>query len=215
MAIQPCKECGGPVSDKAESCPRCGAKTTKRPSILVIFGLILIVLYFLGSYFNNNKSVNKVDNNPIHSETVNNFNNWKYEIKKDDLHNVDIKYAGTESLNLIDFDFPYDGGSKLMLSVRKNHLGSDVLIAITKGQFICDISYGCEVTFKFDDEKIINVTMVKPESYASDILFIKSDATERKIVEKLKTSKKLIIAPVFYKHGQKQFTFDVSNYKPI
>ena len=34
MAIKPCEECGGPVSDKAESCPRCGAKQPKQTSIL-------------------------------------------------------------------------------------------------------------------------------------------------------------------------------------
>lgn len=34
MAINPCKECGGPVSDKAESCPLCGAKQPKKTSIL-------------------------------------------------------------------------------------------------------------------------------------------------------------------------------------
>lgn len=34
MAIKPCKECGAPVSDKAASCPMCGAKQPKQTSIL-------------------------------------------------------------------------------------------------------------------------------------------------------------------------------------
>ena len=34
MAIKPCKECGAPVSDKAESCPMCGAKQPKETSVL-------------------------------------------------------------------------------------------------------------------------------------------------------------------------------------
>ena len=34
MVIKPCKECGGAVSDKAESCPQCGAKQPKQTSIL-------------------------------------------------------------------------------------------------------------------------------------------------------------------------------------
>lgn len=46
MAIQPCKECGGPVSDQAESCPRCGAKQVKKTSPLV---MILTVLLIIGA----------------------------------------------------------------------------------------------------------------------------------------------------------------------
>lgn len=43
MAIKPCKECGGPVSDKAESCPQCGAKQAKSTSPFVIFLTVLLV----------------------------------------------------------------------------------------------------------------------------------------------------------------------------
>jgi hypothetical protein len=42
MALKPCKECGGPVSDKAESCPRCGAKLPKQTSLLT---------WILGGFF--------------------------------------------------------------------------------------------------------------------------------------------------------------------
>lgn len=43
MAIKPCKECGAPVSDKAESCPRCGAKQPKKTSTLTWIVLFLIL----------------------------------------------------------------------------------------------------------------------------------------------------------------------------
>lgn len=42
MAINPCKECGGPVSDKAESCPMCGAKQPKKTSPFVMFLAVLL-----------------------------------------------------------------------------------------------------------------------------------------------------------------------------
>ena len=45
MAIRPCKECGAPVSDKAESCPMCGAKQKKKTSMLAWFGLVLLVFH--------------------------------------------------------------------------------------------------------------------------------------------------------------------------
>lgn len=47
MAINPCKECSGPVSDKAESCPMCGAKQLKKTSRLVmVFGVVLLGFIF-------------------------------------------------------------------------------------------------------------------------------------------------------------------------
>lgn len=46
MAINPCKECGGPVSDKAESCPMCGAKQPKKTSVItwIVLGLIIFTV---------------------------------------------------------------------------------------------------------------------------------------------------------------------------
>lgn len=47
MAIQPCKECGAPVSDKSETCPMCGVKQKKKTSklALIFAGLVLIFIF--------------------------------------------------------------------------------------------------------------------------------------------------------------------------
>jgi RNA polymerase subunit RPABC4/transcription elongation factor Spt4 len=46
MAIRPCKECGAPVSDKADSCPQCGAKQPKKTSIItwIVLGVIILTV---------------------------------------------------------------------------------------------------------------------------------------------------------------------------
>lgn len=44
MAIKSCKECGGPVSDKAEFCPQCGAKQPKKTSPFVMFLAVLLAI---------------------------------------------------------------------------------------------------------------------------------------------------------------------------
>lgn len=44
MSIKPCKECGSPVSDKAVSCPSCGAKQPKKTSPFVMFLAILLAI---------------------------------------------------------------------------------------------------------------------------------------------------------------------------
>lgn len=227
VAIKACKECGNPVSDKAEACPKCGAKQRKKTSLFVkilawFFG-ITILLAVIGSFSNSEKQA--TNSNQTVKDNIENSgktvaapvetNNWIYQDNRDELHDSITKIAATESLNSANFGFPYGSASKLNLVVRKNHDGVDVYINISEGQFICGIIDGCEVAFKFDDGKIMNITMVESDSHSSDLLFIKLDSTENKIIEKLKTSKKLIIQPKFYKHGDVPFTFDVSGYKPI
>lgn len=221
MAIKPCKECGGPVSDKAESCPQCGAKIKKTSLFtkivlgFIIFTVVIGVIGTMGNNYSDKSNTNQVSQGegvPVEEPKP---SNWLYKTSKDELHNKDIKFALTESTNQAQFDFPHAGGSNLILSIRKNHAGTDVYITITKGQFVCGIVDGCDVAFKFDNGDIMNITMVEPDSYASDVLFVKLDSTEEKIINKIKTSKKLIIAPNFYQYGTVQFTFDVSNYKPI
>lgn len=229
MALKPCKECGNEISDKAISCPHCGATQPKKTSLLVkilawFFGISLFVGIFGGMFANNDvpsrSSVNNIESGEVNNSVTNkseeiNTENWRYDNLRDDLHNSGIKFATTTSLNKANFNFPYNGGSNLILAVRKNHAGYDVYITITKGQFVCGIVDGCEVAFKFDDGNIMNITMVKPDSHDSDTLFVKLDSTEQKIINKLKASKRLIIAPKFYQYGDVQFAFDVSNYKPI
>ncbi|WP_044101156.1 zinc ribbon domain-containing protein [Acinetobacter pittii] len=224
MAIKPCKECGAPVSDKADACPRCGAKVKKMGLILKIilwFLGISFVIGIIGSSINDKKSASNKNAVTVQENSSNNSqenkepNNWLYSTSKDELHETNTKFAATASVNEVNFDFPYNGGSNLLLSIRKNHAGTDVYITVTKGQFLCGLIDGCEVAFKFDDGKIMNITMVEPDSHASDVLFVKLDSTEAKIIEKIKTSKKLIIAPKFFQYGDVPFTFDVSNYKDI
>jgi hypothetical protein len=47
VALSKCKECGEQISTKADACPKCGAKPTKKTSAFTWFVLILI---FLGVY---------------------------------------------------------------------------------------------------------------------------------------------------------------------
>lgn len=222
MAIKPCKECGNPVSDKAEACPKCGAKQKKKMNIVIKIFLWLIGLTFLfavigGLNNQNNKSSDNSKSESQIGEVADNAKpeNWFYHDSKDDLHGTTTKLAVTESINSANFGFPYGNSSKLSLGIRENHQGLDVYITIDKGQFVCGLINGCEVPFKFDDGQIMNITMVESDSHAADILFVKLDSTERKIIEKIKVSKKLIIAPKFYQHGDVQFIFNLENYKPI
>ena len=49
MAIKPCKECGNQISDKAESCPQCGAKQRKKTSWITWGVGIFVVFLIIGA----------------------------------------------------------------------------------------------------------------------------------------------------------------------
>ncbi|MDH1534038.1 zinc ribbon domain-containing protein [Acinetobacter johnsonii] len=49
MAIKQCKECGNQVSDKAQSCPSCGAKQSKKMGIFAWIAIIFVGLLVIGA----------------------------------------------------------------------------------------------------------------------------------------------------------------------
>lgn len=212
MAIKPCKECGAPVSNKAESCPMCGAKQPKETSVLTwvcvgILGLAAIIWMYSDK---TPSTSSRVVSTTQATESKNaKPKNWQYETSKDEMRGIESRFATTVSTNTVDFDFPYNGGSKLILALRKRGSEVDVMVSITKGQILCGIQ-NCEAAFKFDDGAVQSITMSEPDSHASDLLFVAYDKTESKIISRLKNSKKLVIEVPFYQQGKKQFTFDVS-----
>lgn len=212
MAIKPCKECGAPVSDKAESCPMCGAKQPKETSVLTwvcvgILGLAAIIWMYSDKTPSTSSGVVSTTQ-ATESENVK-PKNWQYETSKDEMRGIESKFATTVSTNTVDFDFPYNGGSKLILTLRKRGSEVDVMVSITKGQILCGIQ-NCEAAFKFDGGAVQSITMSEPDNHSSDMLFVSHDKTESKIINQLKSSKKLVVEVPFYQEGRKQFTFDVS-----
>lgn len=212
MSIKPCKECGAPVSDKAESCPMCGAKQPKVTSVLTwvcvgILGLAAIIWMYSDKALTASSGMVSTTQ-ATESENVR-PKNWQYETSKDEMRGIESRFATTVSANTVDFDFPYNGGSKLILALRKRGSDVDVMVSITKGQILCGVQ-NCEAAFKFDNSEVQSVTMSEPDNHSSDLLFIAYDKTESKIISQLKNSKKLVIEIPFYQEGRKQFTFDVS-----
>lgn len=213
MAIQPCKECGGPVSNKAKSCPQCGATIVKQVPKWIIVAVIFIACAWVYSCISNKPqggSQTVVSSNQGDAQQEVKKENWQYHSKKDDMRSLETNFAYNDSLNSVDFDFPYNGGSKLILVLRKSSKNQDVMLVISKGQFICGIRE-CEAQFKFDDKPIKSITMSESDTHKSDTLFVAFDKTEEEIIKQLKSSKKLVIEVKFYQEGAKQFTFDVSN----
>ena len=186
--------------------------------IFIGFFVLGIVLSIIGGNSNSKTSATKntasaqenMDTKPEQKEVA---NNWHQDVQKDEMRGTELRFTATESTNTEHFEFPYNGGSNLILIVRTGNSGNDVMIRISKGQFLCNVVGGCEVNFKFDDGAIESITFVEPESYDSDLLFVKNPGTVTKIISKLEKAKQLTIEPSFFQYGKVQFKFNVEGFK--
>lgn len=143
------------------------------------------------------------------SEAKEDVSDWSYSENKDELRGSTDYFASVVSTNEVNFDFPYSGGSRLQITVRKSKAhGQDVIFSISDGQYVCGI-YDCSGMISFDGaaEKL---SLVPPADHDPKTLFAKfSDA----IIQKLQSADKVIVELPFYQEGNRQFTFDTKNLK--
>ena len=133
---------------------------------------------------------------------------WAYYERKDELRNKTEQYARVVSENKVDFNFPYGGGSRLTMTVRKSpKYGQDVIFEISKGQFVCGL-YNCKGAISFDGAAE-SLTLSTPADHSSDVLFATYHGA---IIRKLKGSDKTIVELPFYQEGNRQFIFETRGF---
>lgn len=135
---------------------------------------------------------------------------WKYEEQLDEMTGKNVAQAQVSSLNTIELEFPYNGGTKGFLILRKHpRYGNDVIFQVNKGQIQCSSS-DCAIMIKFDDAAPILVQANKAEDGSSDILFLSG---YNNLVKKLKDSKKVVVEITFFRGGAQHFAFSVEQLK--
>lgn len=133
---------------------------------------------------------------------------WSYSEQKDEVRGKIIYFANATSLNSVDFDFPYGGGSTLRLTVRRHpEWGEDVIVEISSGQFVCGL-YDCKGKINYGSGPQ-SITLNTPEDHDSNTLFIKG---ARSVIDRLRKSEKVVIELPFYQEGNRQFTFDTKGF---
>lgn len=130
---------------------------------------------------------------------------WKYANSVDEMSEKQNLFAYCVSNNKVYFDFPYNGGSKMTIIVRKmGDSNSEVLIMMDKGQFNYS-SKGTPILIKFDDGKIESFNCSNSMNGKLNILFINYPEL---FIKELKKSSKCKIQGSFYKQDEKVFYFD-------
>lgn len=129
---------------------------------------------------------------------------WSYDKDKNEMGDV-MQYAIVQSPNRVLFKFPYkeEGGSTFSLVIRKKNGSDDVYFTASKGNIV--VADGARV--KFDDEKPFVVDLDYSSTGNTDLVFI---TPTKKLISKLKASKKMIVEIPFFGQGNVPVTFNVS-----
>ena len=133
--------------------------------------------------------------------------NWEYDESEDEMRGETSYFASNESMNTVELQFPYQGGTRLNILLRDNAKhGKDIMFIVNKGQIFCGYQ-DCHVNIKFDDGEVQRYETTEAEAGSSEVLFLTNNIGG--FVKKLKNSKTVTVEVNFYNHGAEQFKFDV------
>lgn len=197
------------IPKEAKVCPHCRKKQgMSNFLILFISAIIILILYntFVPSFDSYKEKAKNNISAPANTAAVKPMEStWEYGSSKDEMSGKITKYATKESINSVNFDFPYQGEQRGTIMV----LSDGVLFYVKKGQVICHGGgeYGtCLVRVKFDDKKDTYVSARKSGDDSATIKFGNA------FLKMLKNSKNLMIQPEVYHNGFPVFTFDLRGF---
>ncbi|MCY0853001.1 hypothetical protein [Cupriavidus sp. D39] len=131
---------------------------------------------------------------------------WTYFDQPDQITSKQIHFASVDASGKLDFNFPYSGGSTANLQIRKHpRYGTDVILSIDKGQFVCGVE-ACSVMVRFDDGHAARYSAYQPSDYSSTALFIKPSS---KFITSARKAKRVVIEASFYQDGNRAMVFPI------
>jgi hypothetical protein len=128
---------------------------------------------------------------------------WEYRSEADKMGRGSAEFASLESVNTVDFDFPYSGGSKGILTLRNSpKYGKDAILRISNGQFLCNFE-DCYVNARVDDGAPVRVNANEAADGSSNVIFLPYP----NLLRDLQKAKTLRIEAEFYQEGSRVFEF--------
>lgn len=175
---------------------------------VIIVG-IFILLTIIANIGNDEKSsttnsTNSEENSTNDIKEVK--SNWQYNEDADKMTNDKRYFASSVSTNEIEFEFPYNGGSNFTLTLRNLGKGNEIVLQVSKGQFMPGIMSSEYCRVKFDDGETTKYTYNSAEDGSSEVIFFEKST---KFLTNLKTAKKLMIEAPFYNAGRQVINFDI------
>lgn len=134
--------------------------------------------------------------------------NWSYNEFEDKM-GAKLKTATVTASELLQFEFPYNGGSEATITLRKKGGTTDIALRVSKGQFNTSIDGGT-ARIRFDSGQPKTYSWVGPSDNSHDVIFFNS---EKSIINNLKKAKKIVVEVEFYSAGNRQIEFNVDGLK--
>lgn len=127
---------------------------------------------------------------------------WRYE-KTTDNEGRSVQKASTMSPNLLEFEFPYNGGSTATLTLRKRADDTHVYIQVSKGQFNRSFQGG-QARVRFDGKAPVLYSFSAAENGSANVIFFDAD---QKLINQMKTARNMVVDVEFAGQGKRQITF--------
>lgn len=222
MALIKCKECGQQVSNKAATCPSCGATIRRKSGCgsLIVLGIVgFIALGMLGQCASQMKSSSPSSTARQPKNTVEESTpppppepgaQWQYSHDTDPMTGKVTHFAIVPSTNTVRFDFPYNQTQHGMLTIRQHpRHGKDVIFGIEAGQILCHSYEDCVVLVRFDDSAPKRFWAVGPADSGTTTAFLRNYAG---FVSEMKKAKVVRISTEIYQEGSPVFEFNVEGF---
>ncbi len=127
---------------------------------------------------------------------------WQYS-KRVDNEGRTVYKASITSPRLLEFDFPYNGGSVATLTIRKRDTNTHVYIQVSKGQFNRSFQEG-KANVRFDGSAPVTYTFSAAENGSANVIFFDS---EKALIKQLKTARTMLVDVDFAGQGSRQIEF--------
>ncbi|WP_350647217.1 hypothetical protein [Pseudomonas sp. HY13-MNA-CIBAN-0226] len=134
---------------------------------------------------------------------------WRYGTHKDEMTQMEILTAQVDSTNTLSFDFPYSGLQRATLELRKHpRWGSDVILQVERGQFLCNSYDGCSVNVRFGNGKPQRFWANQASDNSTTYIFVSDYG---KFVNQLRKAGEVVIEASFYQAGNQAMKFSVED----
>lgn len=202
MAIKACKECGGTVSDKAETCPNCGAKQPKKTSKLaLIFAGLCLVIIFSSLLSGQNESEKPNEN--VRQK-------WFSEIDTDKMTDKKIAYVSVVANNVLMKGNDLTSIQEPIMAFRCRNNSTEILIDFKQP---LSPEYGNALRrttkFRLDDKEAFNVTLNTSQGDLR-VYFVSEPV---KNLKKMLGHEKLLISYQAHRSGEQILEFDIRELK--
>lgn len=132
---------------------------------------------------------------------------WEYEDDTDQVTGKRVSHAVLRSQNLQHLSFPYGGGTRGTLHIRRHpRWGLDVIFMTSNGQIQCQEYADCRVYVRLDDKPPITLRGNPSGDNDPTVVFLNSS-----LVDKIRKSSRAIVSVTMYQEGERTFEFRTKN----